>query len=175
MEFVTISPRHHKVLNRLSNLPKRILSVHGIDNLSELVLHDLSAEHCFNLEKAAYFVDNPDFNCFNGVAGFNQQEKYPDADHIWDKPDTFSQFMRRSPFNQQVQDIQRPSCRRAKITDEQIVAELAPQLGIKNPRSYAWNLKHDNHGILIFEHDEHDTVGEELLHGLCVLGFCNVF
>ena len=50
----------HNVLNTISRLPRKMLSLKNQENITEFVLHDLCNKKCFNLEKAAYFVDNPD-------------------------------------------------------------------------------------------------------------------
>lgn len=76
MEHTTMSPRHKQVLVCLSCLPHKMLSVHGLSNATEFVLHELCQSSCFNLKKAAYFVDNPDFDRLQGVAGFNKEEEY---------------------------------------------------------------------------------------------------
>ena len=65
----SLNDKHIDILDKLCHLPRKILSLHGHDNITELILHELCNEQCFNLEKAAYFIDNPDFDCFKGVAG----------------------------------------------------------------------------------------------------------
>ena len=62
--------RHYTILNTLSKLPRKMLSLKGQENVTEFVLHELCHKNCFNLDKAAYFVDNPDFDCLKGMAGF---------------------------------------------------------------------------------------------------------
>ena len=48
--------------------------------MSEFVLHDICNPNCFNLQKAAFLVDNPDFDCLKGVAGFSADEAYQKHD-----------------------------------------------------------------------------------------------
>ena len=69
METKTLE-RQNRMLHHLAQLPRLMIDVHGRDNISEFILHELCSEPCFNLRKAAYLVDNPDFNCLRGVAGF---------------------------------------------------------------------------------------------------------
>jgi len=61
--------RQHDLFKNLSSLPRMILVCNGCENIFELLLHDLCHPTCFNLKKVAYFVDNPDFDCLQGVAG----------------------------------------------------------------------------------------------------------
>ena len=68
--------RRHNVLHHLTHLPRKIVSLNGAENLTEFVLHDLCQSRCFNLPKAAYFVNNPDFNCIKGVAGVHADELF---------------------------------------------------------------------------------------------------
>ena len=64
----------NRILIHLSTLPQKILSLHGRADLAEFVLRDLCHERCFNLKKAAFFIDNPDFNHLKGIAGFCHEE-----------------------------------------------------------------------------------------------------
>lgn len=168
--------RRYHVLNYLSTVPKRILSLSGTDNVTEFVLYDLCGENCFNLNKAAYFIDNPDFNCFKGVAGF-LKEKAKQCEQRWDKPSTFNNFMRECSFNTKIRSIQRNSVRKTQASDEHIAEDLAQELGLSSYRFCTWNMKHDNHGLFIYEPvDKDDTVSDDyLVNGLYMLSFCPVF
>ena len=167
------------VLCSLSSLPRKILALHGKENLTEFVLHDLAGEGCFNFQKAAYFVDNPDFDCIKGVAGFNKQDIKELSFNIWDEADSFSERMRQSLFNTQVRAIQRPSFRRMGSSDEIIAKELASGIGMPNYQYCSWDSKHRNHGILLYEpadenhHQEHSK--PYVQDGACLLGLCPVF
>ena len=44
--------KKHAILNHLSTLPQKLLSVHGTENVTEFVLHDLCSAHCFDLTKS---------------------------------------------------------------------------------------------------------------------------
>lgn len=172
-----MSPRHHEILRCCTHLPKKILSLHGIQNLTEFVLHTLSAEQCYNLSKAAYFVDNADFDTLKGIAGYNKTEEFGDVQLMWSNPDSFSEHMFKCHFNQKVRDVNLPSARKSKKTDKKLVEELSDDLQMNNPQVYSWPIKYDNKGLLIFElRDKEDIVlDEELLHGLSLLGFCPIF
>src|SRR5947207_14497437 len=90
--------RHAHVIDNLRRLPRKMLSLHGLDNVTEFVLHELCDKHCFNLQKAAYFIDNPDFDCLKGVVGVSHAELHNIVD-IWDNPAIFSEHITKSAFN----------------------------------------------------------------------------
>src|SRR5437762_734031 len=97
--------KQNRMLLCLTGLPKKMVSLHGAENIGEFVLYDLCNECCFNLSKAAYFVDNPDFNCTKGVAGFSRNEIQNACSGVWDNPEAFSSCMRNSSFNQKVRHV----------------------------------------------------------------------
>jgi hypothetical protein len=169
--------RERKILNHLTYMPRKILNLYGQqDNITEFVLHDLCGKDCFNLEKAAYFVDNPDFDCLKGIAGFSRLEAYHDGSSIWESPKLFSEHMSRSPFNQKVRSLYKQSLKKSEISDEIIAHSIAQELGFKDHVFYSWNMKYQNHGILLFERSENDScVEEHLLDGMSLLSFCPVF
>lgn len=166
------------ILQKLSSMPRKMLLLHGSDNTTEFVLHDLCNEHCFNLHKAAYLVDNPDFDCIQGVAGFSQQEAYPKED-IWQDPDKFSRHMQEALFNQQVRSFTKSSCHNSTggISDETIYA-IAKELHFDNVHYCCLDMKHNNKGILIYEphhnaQNNHDR--DDMVTALSLLSFCPVF
>jgi hypothetical protein len=172
-----ILDRHHAILDRISRLPKKMLSLTNHENVTDFVLHELCHQDCFNFEKAAYFVDNPDFDCFKGVTGISRTENFPVADDIWKNPHGFSAHMQTSSFNQRVRSMIKPSMRRNYTSDEMIVKNVAEELVLQNPRFYSWDTKHDNHGLLIYEKacaTDHCDM-QDVLDGLCLLSFCPIF
>jgi len=124
--------------------------------------------------KAAYFIDNPDFNCCKGVAGCCAQERYNNAGDAWKKPEPFSKHMESASFNKKVRQINDVS--NSHKLDE-MVKNFSTQLDIKNPEYYSWDLKNDNKGILIFEKnpENYEEVKSHLPQGLSLLGFCPIF
>ncbi len=176
--------RHHttrrrtkpSITHHLAGLPRKILQLHGRDNVTEFVLHELSGKECFNLERIAYVIDNPDFNCLKGVAGYCQPEAYHAKESIWQEADTFSEHMKKSAFNKKVRHLSKPSHVKQGVSDKQIVKEVAHELGFGHPSFYAWTMKHDNHGILVYEKaDDKPCDCDYLLEGLCLIGFCPIF
>lgn len=169
--------RGYEKVNSLIWLPRKMITLHGNENVSEFVLHELCHEKCFNLKKAAYFIDNPDFDCLKGVAGVSLEER-PLVDDIWQKPEEFSTYMRQSPFNQKVRSLSRPSAKKVSIeADKELAIDVAHELGITNIGYCSWTGKHDNHGILVFEKGapQEEVDRDELLSGVSLLSFCPIY
>jgi hypothetical protein len=168
--------RHQRVLQCLSSLPRKIINVHQLDNVPEFILHDICDEHCFNILRAAYFVDNPDFNQLKGVAGFCRDEAYQLGDELWNDPDQFSSFMQDSTFNNKVREITIESIKGNDHMHEHIVSDIAPRLGFKEPAWCNWDLKHYNYGLIIYEkaHLDDDIFDEHFINTLYLLGFCAI-
>ena len=169
--------KHYELLQFLSNMPGKIVGLHGLENVTEFVLHDLSGKDCFNFLKVGYFVDNPDFNCFKGVAGYHTEQQFPSHHVIWDDPKLFTSHMKNVDFNQRVRMLEGSSPKKSSICEKSFVDEVAEQLNFNDPSYFCWRMKHDNHGLVIFEHmnghtywDEHD-----LQRGLHLLSFCPIF
>jgi len=169
------SRKKRHVTHHLAQLPRKMLQLQGRDNVTEFVLHELGDEDCFNLERVAYVIDNPDFNCLKGIAGYCRPEAYQAKKSIWEEPDVFSAHMQKSPFNNKIRHFSKPSRVRHGESDKKIVTAIAPDLGFSKPSFYAWRMKHDNHGILLFEKNEDEHEYDYLLEGLCLIGFCPVF
>lgn len=176
MEIHNDPSRQHAILTCLSCMPGRILSLSHVENVTEFVLYDLSNHECFNLEKAAFFIDNPDFDCLKGVAGFSQAEKYG-QNLAWDNPEGFSEFMRSCAFNQKVRSISRSSIKHAGKDTAAAVAEIAALLDLKDYGHHIFTMKHGNEGVLVFERGKETAsdVQEFIPRGACLLGFCPVF
>ncbi len=170
------SRKKRNVTHHLAGLPRKILQLHGRDNVTEFVLHELGNEDCFNLERVAYVIDNPDFDCLKGVAGYCRPEAYHAKSTIWEEPDVFSAHMKKSAFNNKIRHFCKPSRVKKGESDKKIVTAIAPELGFEHPSFYAWKMKHDNHGILLFQKgDDESGDYDYLLEGLCLIGFCPVF
>lgn len=168
---------HATLLNYLSHLPKKIVSLDGMSNTPEFILHELCQENCFNLSKAAFFVDNPDFNFLRGVAGFSSTEAYADAAKMWEQPHDFTDYMRRAEFNQRVKNMSLQSFKRGEALTDEAAATIARELGFKNPAFRSWQMKHDNHGFLVYEYNGSALPGieEHLDNSLYLLNFCPLF
>ena len=140
------------------------------------MLHELSRQECFDLSKAAYVIDNPDFDCLKGVAGFQSPEAFDLTCDIWAHPDSFSEHMKKASYNTAVRCLNRESCVKKGAQDEKIVQEIARDLGFDHPSFYAWNMKNNNHGILLYEKNDNTACDcDYLLEGLGLIGFCPIF
>lgn len=168
--------KENELLKCMCDLPKRLIDHHGKLNLTEFLLHSLCTKCCFNFSKAAFFVDNPDFDHLKGVAGFFVHESYPDGEH-WNSPDNFSSHMETSPFNQKVRAVLEKSPKRGGKPHDSIVRSLAEDLEMESPLHRVWNVKHGNHGLLVFEANEDDRafIDGHLEKALYLFGFCPVF
>lgn len=168
--------KHCMLLKTISSIPRKIVTLNGTDNTSEFVLHELCKKDCFDLKKAAYFIDNPDFNCLKGIAGFCSVEL--DGTPIdWSAPHQFSQTMQSSPFNTSVRSVLKDSYKKKYGNNKLIVDDLVSDLGFENHSVCVWPLKHDNSGLLVYEKgDLQDTfVDDHLIDALFLLSFCPVF
>lgn len=162
-------------LRMLNGIPKNMIQMHGTENMSEFVLHSLCCPGCFNLRKAAYFVDNPAFDCLKGVVGYDQNEAFDPSANIWSHGDAFTQHMSNSPFNQKVRNCLQYSCKNCDTPDEHLMQNIARDLGMDTFNYCTWSMKHDNHGYLIYQKNDDEHEHEELINGLCLLSFCPIF
>lgn len=169
---------YKKLLRCLSCLPKRILALHSLDNISEFVLHGLCNKDCFNLYKAAYFVDNPDFDFIKGVAGFSKDEGDLEWDNIWEDPESFTLFTKSLPFNKRVRTFGTNSIKRKNNnTYDNLIKNIADNIGFDKPSYCLWDMKHFNHGILVYEKVDNENLAlfdEHFIDSLHLLSFCPI-
>lgn len=164
----------NEMLYHLSLLPGKIaaLSTSGQENVLEFALHELCHERCLDINKAAYFVDNPDFDHCKGIAGFSRDETC-DITDIWKNPSHFNQYMKQSPFHNQVCSLSCESLKRKELPLDESIKQLATPLISDAPKIYIIDLKHDNHGILVcspgsqYEHQADDIMNWIRLLSLC--------
>lgn len=179
-----ISPRHEQLLC-FARLPQKMLALSFSDNLVEFVLHELCSSRCFNIAKAAYFIDNGDFDCLKGIAGFDKANEFENnVQESWSSPEEFTCHMSNCRFNRQIRSLLLPSPTRTHQSMAELVNVLSHTLDITQPQYYTWMLKHDNRGILIYQLSEPNLESDdntqelfdtELLCGLHILAFCPVF
>lgn len=171
-----IRHNNRELLEYLAHLPRKMVRLQGIEQVPEFILHELCHEHCFNLSKAAFLVDNPDFNVVRGIAGFDHNQAFADVDHMWENPQGFIDHMSKASFNQQIKQYSHSSVVREGVSPETINA-IARELGFQNPVYRSWVMKHDNHGFLIYEYagTSLEGVEEHLDNSLYLLNFCPLF
>jgi hypothetical protein len=170
--------RHAQIADSLRRLPKQMLQLYDRDHVVNFVLHELCSKNCFNIPKAAYFIDNPSFNCLKGIVGISGEE-LQGFDNIWTKPDQFIEHVSQSPFNQKVRSFNYESRKNSGHSHEAMAESIAQELGLRDYGFYSWDMKHDNHGFLVCEKntaapDEHPHE-EVMVDGLCLLSFCPVY
>ncbi len=168
---------NYKVVKFLSEMPRKILSLHGRDNVTDFVLHDLASKSCFNLAKASYFVDNPDFDHLKGVSGYSETQSFEHPNRIWEHPDVFTNHMQGSPFNKQVRSFIRTSPKKESSNAQDIVTVIAQELSLDNPNYITWDMKHDNHGFFVYENSngQDEWTKEDLINALYLVSLCPKF
>jgi len=169
--------RKNTLLGHLSRLPQKILSLHGRGDVTEFVLRDLCHKDCFNLKKAAFFVDNPDFDCLKGVAGYFHDDTPTVCDKLWEHPEKFISRVKKASFNKRVRDLWLPSFCKVSDTHKEFVKSVSDVLEMKNPYSCSLDVKYGNHGLLIFEKEDANDklIDEHVCEGLSLLGFCPIY
>lgn len=164
-----------EVLHILNTLPRKILSMHDTHNLVEFIMHELCNDHCFNIKKAAYIIDNPDFDFMRGITGFNHQERY-NKGNIWASPEDFTTHMNNALFNQKVRSLHMTSGRRRNENRDTFIKNVADTLGFERFGCCDIPMKHDNHGIFLFEGSlDNENEHESLLNGVSLLSFCPIY
>jgi hypothetical protein len=142
-----------KSLDNLLGLPRKILHYHGVDGLAQIVLHELGHHDSFGISKAGYLVDNPDFGCMRGIAGYQSDECAYHKPDVWNDPYSFVSDMQQAKFHGDVVKFSHTSLTRNDHDDidEQSVHAVGHMLGMKNPLWIAWPMQHGNNGVLLFE------------------------
>jgi len=166
-----------KLLQCLITIPKNMMSIHGVDNSAEFLLHSLCASGCFNFSKAAFFIDNPDFDQLKGVTGFTYQEAFSTEHEHWHNAENFTKHMGTALFNQKVRSILKKSSKKSIKLRSELLEELSKELAFSNPLHAAWPLKYENEGILLFELGESSpSIPQEHIENMLhFFGFCPVF
>ena len=164
-----------EILLTITSIPKNLITIHGLENMTEFLLHNLSHKECFNFSKSAYFVDNPDFNFLKGIAGFDATQAYqPDRNH-WQEQEAFSNHMKQDKFNNQVRQVCHCSIKKNGKSPDDVVQEIADVLQFENPDYLMWPVKYENQGLLVFEKTVSNDTTQHLENALHLFGFCPIF
>ena len=141
------------LVENLLGLPEKILKFYYLDDLSQMVLHHISCDDCFGLDKSAYFIDNPDFDHLQGVAGFSKDESVYHNSDFWKDPANIKDKIKDTSFLNKIRRYLDTSFARKKIDfhNSREILELGNKIGIKHPDFCCWEMKHGNYGLLIFE------------------------
>jgi hypothetical protein len=177
MEREQLLERERTMLYNLSKIPTFMLGIREREDVSAFLLHDLCSNRCFNLHKAAYFVDNPDFHCLRGITGFTEDEAYPAQTSVWHEPDDFARHLDHSSFNKIVRAVNHHSVKKQDPALTDGLQTLAHDLDFSQYGVCSWRMPHDNFGIVLYEkNEEQDHLVDQYLHdGLSLLGFCPLF
>jgi hypothetical protein len=170
-----IDGNDHNLVSRLLDLPNKILSNHESNELAHMILHEIGHDDAFAMHKAGYLIDNPDFNCLKGVAGYDKNECQFHKENIWENPALFADDMKQASFNQQISTFFHKSLchKRSDSLDEDAIRLLCDKLDIHNPALLTWKMKHGNHGILLYEESHNHKHYRDLLHHVvALLGLC---
>lgn len=170
---------YQQLVERLIDLPNKIIENHELEHLPQVVLHYLGHDDCFGLEKAAYFADNPDFDHLLGAAGYCKKEcDFSNVDEIWSSPNSYAQRMDHGDFHKKVQKVLRNSLRKKHldITNADDIMIIAQELEIEPAEFISWNLKHGNHGVLIYQpnYSLDEWQGQLFKKAVEFLGFCPI-
>lgn len=163
-----------ETLIHLLSIPHKIVCHHDVNGLAQIVLHELGHNNSFGLDKAGYLINNPDFDCLRGIAGYSPDECRHHKQDIWQSPHSFADDMKDAQYHQQLASFSHKSLPRngeEDVIDQDVLTKLASVLGFKNPSCCVWPMKHGNYGLLLFEvnnatrHAHH----RDLLHNCAAL------
>ena len=142
----------NELVSELLQLPRHILQHMHTAGLTDILLGHLASKSYFNLKKAAYLLNNPDFNCVKGMAGI----EISDTNHWqnpWSNPLEHTKFLENSSFNKKVKTFvghglfTNPS----QEDTPRIIKYAEEHLALENPVFIGWHGKHGNHGIFFCE------------------------
>ena len=167
-----------QLVSRLLDLPHKILSHDDIEGLQQLVLYELAHDESFGFKKASYLIDNPEFDCLKGVAGYDRDEHAKDLNsNPWDNPRAFLDEAKTAKFHQNVSSFMHTSlCRQGDAAgpNNDVIQQLGSKLGMQNSSFITWRMRHGNHGILLFEAGAlpHERRRDLLQHFVALLSMC---
>lgn len=169
---------YESLVEHILSLTQNILRHHDNAELPHIVLHHLAQDECFGFKKAAYFVDNPDFDHFRGVAGYSKTESPRLEALAWEQPATFTALLKDASFLNGIRSITKQSFKRKSINihnaDE--VQSLGKLLGMDKAEAISWQMKHGNFGVLLYESERQLSEKDKKLLSCAVpfLGFCPI-
>ena len=164
--------REKQLLYHVGSISRLMINNHMRDDLSAFVLHELCSKNGFGLQKAAYFVNNPDFQCLKGVGGYYIAEAFNGTS--WEHDQDFMKHMEKALFHNKIRQYQTKHIK--NLTSKSSLDQLQDQFEFEHPEAQVWNLKHDNQGIFLFDKKDNATlVDDHLVDFVNYLGFCQVY
>ena len=165
-----------QLVSRLLDLPHKILSNDDVEGLPQLVLYELAHNDTFGFTKASYLIDNPEFDCLKGVAGYDAEDHFENvSSDPWTDPRAFLEQVKDVKFHQTVSSFMHTSLsRECDEPNVDAINQLGAKLGMKNSSFVTWRMRHGNHGILLFEEGAmpHERRRELLQHFVALLSLC---
>lgn len=165
-----------ELVAKLLGLPHKILSHNEVDGLEQMVLHELGHDSHFGLSKAGYLIDNPEFNCLKGIAGYCKSECPMHKLDVWQDPKLFADDMKDAHFHRQISHFLDNSLTRVGADNLQtdLLLMLGNKMGMTTPGFITWKMKHGNNGILLFEENgmPHARRRDLLHHFVALLSLC---
>ena len=176
----TPSSGHYDLLLRLCVLPQAINTLHHDDehgeHAAEYIFHELCGNQCFGLRKAAYLIDNPDFDMTRGVAGYacDQYASKPAEHEKEECMKHFASHLSACDFNKAVRELSNQSITRNGQNEKEIAQQFAKLFGFSKPQVIMWQVQNDNNGVLVYEADEAHAqeLRDWLVHGMHLLSLC---
>ena len=167
------------LLGTLLNMPSKIMQHYDVNGLVQMVLHELAHDKHLAFKRATYLVDSPDFDCLRGLAGFCREECRLHQQDLWQDPHHFASAMREASFHASMQKLLGASLHKNHLdaAHKDNLLAFGKALGMEAPEVYVWNLKHGNHGILLYEENSavaaEKTTKQALDHASALLGLCH--
>lgn len=166
------SPNH--ILSKIRSVTQYIAQHHDCTHLAASVLHELCDPACFPLQRVAYFIDNPDFDRLQGVAGIDASHRIHHSS-IWQEQEAFAQYLERHTFHQNVRSITWGSAHKRNQKIPEAIEEMAQIIAVSEPSWHIFPAKHGNTGILIFQpHQTLDIMNDYIAIGSSLLGLCPI-
>lgn len=163
---------NQELMNLFYQIPHKIMKHHDVEGVAQLVLADVSRNLGF--KRASYLIDNPDFGCLKGIAGFCQNQN--NNDDFWQDPQNALKVADQAAFHASIKQFLHESMQRTQgVCALDDLKKLGNILGISQPRVHTWKMRHGNTGILIYEKGEQGTDAEEILErATALLGLCPI-
>lgn len=140
-------------------------------DIAPFVLHEICSDACFGFSYAAYFIDNPDFDCCKGIAGIVREDVHT---NIWDTSADFMSYIQRASFNKRVRELEYTSAQ--QIGYDALLTDIQHDLELPHPTYCHHQIKNGNHAILVYSPSSalSDDERASIKRAVSLLGFCPI-
>lgn len=163
------------IIQQVINIPSQICSHYEKSGLCDLILHQLSKKNCFNLKSSAFFINNPDFKCLQGISGFINTEE-ESAECLFDDIENNLKKIINKEFNKKVKSISTQAVNQKDLNIENpVITNLVKELNCEKKNLLSWSMKHNNQGILLYtplNQEQLDSEQKIFKKSLYYLGLC---